>query len=166
MVPLDSFNYNNEFKDLCEYVYKVTHLSSFNKKGCAYYKKGIAEVLRCFGFKFKPTRISEEAYKSIENKEDLIKNVTYKNWYNNRTNIFIFFEHIIPLGSLIDRCQKCSSENKVVEFLAELEFTIILKTENEILKKNGYEKKGRESIENALLAYENCGIQLRKIYYK
>jgi len=169
MVPLESNSMEVEFKDICEYIYIVTHCSAFDNVDIrSSLKKGISEVLRIFGQKFKPTRISEKAFSSCINgiKNNLSDSKMYKEWYKKRKDLIyepLFFEHIVPLGSIIERCKKCFSIDEIKTTLSELEFVIITKEENNILNKNKYREKGRETLERAEKVYEECGIILKKI---
>jgi len=170
MIPLQSYEdkIKIEFNYICEHVFDVTHCQCYKIIGNTYLNKGIEEVLRIFSFKFKPTRISEKAFVSNnfnKIKEELSQNdMLYKKWYDKRKKYYpLYLEHIIPIGSLIDRCQCCISKEEVENVLKELEFTIVLKEEDKILSKKGYNSKGRETLEKAEEVYKKCNIQLRKI---
>ena len=165
MYPLALFK-DEEFDFVCEFIYNATKCSGFNQEGCSYIKKGIKEVLRCFGLRFKPSRISEKAFNSAEwskIKKDLNDDL-FKKWYRNRTKYYpLFLEHIIPLGSLIEKCNECKSLEEVKNVLSELEFVIISKKENDELIKKDYNSKGRETLKNAENAYKDCKIKLMPI---
>ncbi|MDR1760614.1 MAG: hypothetical protein LBR60_08860 [Fibrobacter sp.] len=167
MIPLNSRDLESEFKDVCDFIFNATRCQALalNKDGCSYLKKGIQEVLRCFGLKFRPSRISEKAYNWNEEncRKVLSDDDTYKEWYPKRKQFRpLFLEHIIPLGSLIDQCVKCTTFEDVQQVLSELEFVIILKSEDDLLGEK-YWSKGRETIENAEKAYQKCGIKLMNI---
>jgi len=167
MTPVNTLDAIIEFNEICEYVFTVTRCSGFGKKGRSYFKKGIAEVLRCYGLKFLPTRISEKALKSEKYNEILEKVADinfYRNWYNNKKIYYpIYLEHIVPIGSLIDRCQRCNSIEEIKNILSELEFIIILREEDEKLNRNGYKIKGRSTINEAEMVYKEKNIILKKI---
>ncbi len=165
MIPLNSYDLESEFKDVCDFIFKATRCQAINKDGCSYLKKGIQEVLRCFGLKFMPSRISEKAniWNNMNYREVLSNDDTYKKWYRRRKKLLpLFLEHIIPLGSLIERCIKCTTVEEIQQVLSELEFVIILKSEDDSLGEK-YWSKGRETIEDAENAYQECGIQLINI---
>jgi hypothetical protein len=166
MIPLESNSIEVEFNDICEYIYIVTHCSAFDNVDIrSSLKKGISEVLRIFGQKFKPTRISEKAFSSCINgiKDNLSNNKMYKEWYKKRKDIIyepLFFEHIVPLGSIIERCKECCSVDEIKITLSELEFVIISREEDKILNKKKYRENGRETLEKAEKVYKECGIIL------
>ncbi|GMO61671.1 MAG: hypothetical protein Ta2A_07900 [Treponemataceae bacterium] len=166
MIPLDGISMEKDFKDICEYIYEVSHCSGFNNKNInSSLKKGIQEVLRIYGHKFKPTRISEKAYLFCENeiKNNLLESVLYKKWYKNRKQYYpLFLEHIVPLGSIIERIRNCNSPNESEIILSELEFVIILNEENKVLENKGYRSKGRETLEKAEKTYKECNIIIKK----
>ena len=170
MIPLEHNSMEVEFTDICKYIDTVTHCSAFNNKNLtSSIKKGIQEVLRIFGHKFKPTRISEEAFSSCENeiKNKLSDSNFYKEWYRERERHYpLFFEHIVPLGSIIERCKNCTSIEEIEDALSELEFVIILKKENDVLKNNGFSSKGRETLTKAEKVYKECNIVLKTIKKK
>ncbi|MCL1927224.1 MAG: hypothetical protein FWG07_00330 [Treponema sp.] len=169
MIPLESNSMEVEFKDICEYIYIVTHCSAFDNEDIrSSLKKGISEVLHIFGQKFKPTRISERAFLSCINgiKINLLNSKMYKEWYKKRKDPIyepLFFEHIVPLGSIIERCKECGSINEIKTTLSELEFVIITKEEDDILNKSKYKEKGRETLEKAEKIYNECDIKLKTI---
>ena len=169
MIPLESNSMEVEFNGICEYIYIVTHCSAFDNEDIrSSLKKGISEVLRIFGQKFKPTRITERAFMSCIDgiKNNLSNSKMYKEWYKKRKDLIyepLFFEHIVPLGSIIENCKKCNSIDEIKNILSELEFVIITKEEDEILNKNKYKEKGRETLEKAEKVYENCGLILKTI---
>ena len=169
MIPLETNSMEIEFNDICEYIYIVTHCSAFDNEDIrSALKKGISEVLRIFGQRFKPTRISEKAFMSCINgiKNNLTNSKMYKEWYKKRKDKIyepLFFEHIVPLGSIIERCKKCSSIDEVKTTLSKLEFVIITNEEDNILNKNKYKENGRETLEKAEKAYKECDIILMTI---
>jgi hypothetical protein len=167
MYPLNSYKIEEEFNYVCEFVFATIKCSVFKEKGYSYFKKGIEEILRCFSQKFLPSRISMKALDSenwIKIKEEFSSSNFYKKWYKSRQKYYpLFLEHIIPIGSLIDRCQKCNSLDEVKNILSELEFTIILKTEDDKITDNGYKSNGRDTLQNAENVYTKCNIKLVKI---
>ena len=169
MITLEPNSMETEFNDICEYIFIVTHCSAFDNEDIrSSLKKGISEVLRIFGQKFEPTRISEKAFSSCFNgiKDNLLNSKMYKEWYKKRKDPIyepLFFEHIVPLGCIIERCKKCCSIDEIKITLSELEFVIITNEEDNMLNKKKYKEKGRETIEKAEKVYEECNIKLKTI---